>query len=542
MTPQINTLANDLSIFSPFSKGEKLKHHSGTNCVIYTRVSTKEQADNNMSLTTQKKACELYAAKCGYSISGHFGGTYESAKNDERSEFNRMLTFVKNIKQGISFIIVYSVDRFSRSGANAIFISQQLKKSGIIVISVTQPTDASTSSGSLQQNIQYIFSEYDNQLRREKTMAGVKEALLRGEWCQMPPLGYESVRRDGQRLIVINEKGKLLRNAFLWKANENLSNEEIKKRLIAMGLKITFQRVAGLLRNPFYCGLICQKALEGQIVEGKHEALISREIFLKVNGLLQKNNQGYIVKHDNDAIPLKNFMKCDNCGNSMPGYMVKAKKLWYYKCRTVGCCNNKSAKQIHHSFLNLLEPFRLSLTDKAAQMVKKEMVRAMSHHLEQRQSEELLIKNKLVEVQNRIDKLEERFILEEITKEQFVKFNDRFKQERLEINRQLEKSNSKVSNLDKAVQNLLAFSSDLPSLWTSSDYTGKLKLQHLVFPKGITYNKKTDECRTPEINPLFSYIAYLKRVLEQKKIGIKEENFNYSDLVASPGVEPESNV
>jgi len=80
---------------TPFARGNKSSHVKSGNCVIYTRVSTKEQADTNMSLTTQRKACEMYAQKQGYSILGHFGGTYESAKTDERKEFNNMLSFVK---------------------------------------------------------------------------------------------------------------------------------------------------------------------------------------------------------------------------------------------------------------------------------------------------------------------------------------------------------------------------------------------------------------------------------------------------------------
>ncbi len=207
-----------LELFRPFAKGSDAVRQYTNNCVIYTRVSTKEQADNNMSLTTQLKACELFAAKHQYSVLGQFGGTYESAKNDERTEFNRMLSFVRKSKEKVSFIIVYSVDRFSRSGANAIYITEQLKKQGVVVVAVTQPTDATTPSGSLQQNIQYIFSEYDNQLRREKCMAGTKEALLRGEWCGVLPTGYDKITREGKSLIIANQKGKLLKKAFLWKA------------------------------------------------------------------------------------------------------------------------------------------------------------------------------------------------------------------------------------------------------------------------------------------------------------------------------------
>ncbi len=531
-------LNDDLSVFNSFGRGKQSNSIRTNNCVIYTRVSTKEQADNNLSLTTQRKACELYAVKHGYSISGSFGGTYESAKNDERKEFNKMLAFVKKSREKISYIIVYSVDRFSRSGANAIYITEQLKKQGVSVVSVSQPTDANTSSGRLQQNIQYIFSEYDNQLRREKCMAGTKEALLRGDWCHKPPIGYSIVKKDGKRAIVVNESGKLIRKAFLWKANEKLSNEAIKIKLNALGLKLCHQRISAMFRNPFYCGIMTHVSLEGQVIEGNHEQLITKEIFLKVNGILLNNNQGYIVKHENEDVPLKNFLKCASCGQSMPGYIVKSKNLWYYKCRRVGCCNNKSAKKIHGSFLSLLEPFKLTLSSEASLLVKREIKRALSMQIKQKLSDEAAIKIKLTAINNRIDRLEERFILEEITKEQYLKFTEKYKQERVEVHQELEKCTQKVSNLDESIEKLLSFSSNLPSLWTSSDYTGKLNLQNLVFPKGIVYDKKNDECRTKEINPLFAYIAYLKQVLEDKKIGIAEIKFNYADLVAPPGVEP----
>ena len=165
---------SDTELFESFAKGKKHLLVSTSNCVIYTRVSTKEQADNNMSLDTQRKSCEQFAVKNAYTILGCFGGTYESAKTDERKEFSRMLSFVKKSREKITHIIVYSVDRFSRSGGNAIYLTEQLKKQGVMVHSVTQPTDSTTSSGSLQQNIQFIFSEYDKQLRREKCMAGIK--------------------------------------------------------------------------------------------------------------------------------------------------------------------------------------------------------------------------------------------------------------------------------------------------------------------------------------------------------------------------------
>ena len=86
-------------------------------------------------------------------IVGYFGGTYESAKTDDRKEFNRMLTFVKRSKN-VNYIIVYSYERFSRSGiAGASIADDLLKKYGVITLATTQELDPTTPSGSFQQKI-----------------------------------------------------------------------------------------------------------------------------------------------------------------------------------------------------------------------------------------------------------------------------------------------------------------------------------------------------------------------------------------------------
>ncbi|WP_230680379.1 recombinase family protein [Pontibacter rufus] len=130
----------------------------GKVAVIYTRVSTKEQAETNQSLETQLERCRLYAERHGYEVVETFGGTYESAKNDERKHFQLMLDFVKKSRHKVGYIIVYSHDRFSRSGSNAIYITDQLSQLGISVVAVTQPVDTMTASGKLQQGIQFLFS------------------------------------------------------------------------------------------------------------------------------------------------------------------------------------------------------------------------------------------------------------------------------------------------------------------------------------------------------------------------------------------------
>lgn len=373
-TIPLDSRSSETSIlFDQFGKGTRKTNVTTHNCVIYTRVSTKEQADNNMSLETQRKACEQYAAKQGHIIMVYFGGTYESAKTDERKQFNAMLAFVKKSKQKISAIIVYSVDRFSRSGGNAIYITEQLKKQGIVVTSVTQPTDATTASGSLQQNIQFIFSEYDKQLRREKCMAGMKEKLLSGGWVGRPPLGYDIIHRDGKKEIVLNAKGKLIRKAFGWRA-QGMSNEDVRLKLVAYGWKVANQRVSDFLRNPFYCGLIAHSALEGKLIDGNHEKAVPKDLFLQVNGLLAKNAHGYSLKPENEEVPLKKFVWCAECDKPLTGYRAKKNHQFYYKCSTVGCKCNRRAKDMHESFRKLLAPYCIQIAPVMKEVLERQMI------------------------------------------------------------------------------------------------------------------------------------------------------------------------
>lgn len=531
---------NNLVLFESFAKGKTKSTSKSLNCVIYTRVSSKEQADTNMSLETQRKYCEQFAQKSGFTIMGHFGGTYESAKTDERKEFNKMLALVKKSNQKISSIIVYSVDRFSRSGANAIYITEQLKKQGVSVHSVTQPTDSTTPSGSLQQNIQFIFSEYDNQLRREKCMTGVKEALLRGEWCNGLPLGYDSFKHNGKREIVVNEKGKLLRKAFLWKANEGASNAEIVERLQKLGWNIRHQRISNVFKNAFYCGLLSHNALEGQLVEGKHEKLVSKEVFLRANEIQSLNHHGYKNTEANDNIPLKRFLRCKDCSVFMRGYIVRKKKIHYYKCNTPGCKNNKSAKSLHKAFERILQPFTIITSEAEKELIRKQMI-AMVNEVQRDDidTNEILLKE-LQELNKQIDRLEERFITEEITKELYVKYTEKYKQDRVRIEQTLTKTESKGSNFEDKISLAIDLTLNLPVYWASADYSVKQKIQFMVFPEGITYNRQKDECRTLRINQAFLHVLRLKQELTQQKSGIAELNLDYAALVELEGVEPSS--
>lgn len=406
------------------------------NVVIYTRVSTKEQSDNNMSLETQRKTITDYVERTGRIILGSFGGTYESAKTDGRKEFMRMLDFIKKSKGSVNEIMVYALDRFSRTGGAAIKLATDLReKYGVIINAVTQPVDTSNPSGVLSQGMHLLFSEFDNKLRGQRVVAGLKAKFEAGIWSVKPPQGYDSVKINGERKLVVNEEGKLIANAFQWKI-DGLRNIEIVERLKALGLKkMNKMQVQRILSNPFYCGMIAHGMLNGKVIEGKHEKLISRNLFLKVNNILEQSTRINIAHNPDDMkLPLKVFLRCLECKQPLTGYKAKVKVRkgaepqyqYYYKCRTKGCCVNTNIKNVHIKFEELL----------ASISIKPELIDPILFQLEKtfddltadnRRKQEFL-KQQQNEIEKKLDTLKESYFIEkEMDKPTYEKFFDRIR-------------------------------------------------------------------------------------------------------------------
>tara|TARA_R110001592_G_scaffold45430_1_gene145160 strand:- start:12 stop:1619 length:1608 start_codon:yes stop_codon:yes gene_type:complete len=530
----------DLSVFNQFTVASKQNtHNKQGKGVIYTRVSTKEQADNNKSLETQKKYCEQLAIKSNIDIIEYFGGTYESAKSDERKEFTKMLSFVKRNKS-VSYIIVYSYDRFSRTGANGAYISEQLKKQGVVTISATQKVDIDSASGSFQQNLYYMFSQFDNELRRDKSVTGMQEKLRKGHWTWKPPFGYVNLNAgEGKEPnIVVNADGKLLRLAFKWKAEENISIEEIAKRLEKKGLSIPSKRLGEYFKNPFYCGILVSSIIPNEYIIGKHELLIPKTVFLKVNDILKQNNHGYKQNLDDENLPLRHFIKSTICKTPYTGYVVKKKGLYYYKNNRKGSKENKSAKLMHQKFKAFLSNYQLN--DKKYIEPFKDTIKYIFVEQHKEQIKEAEIQEKrLKEIENKLLRLEERYILEEeISKEQYDRFATQLRAEQQEIIKNLSKGGLILSNLEKVVEKALKYSLNLSNLWSYGTLEVKRGIQNLLFPEGILYDFKNDVYRTIRVNSIFNVIHSLSiELAENKKRGTT--NYMLSPaLVGPPGLEP----
>ena len=148
------------------------------------------------------------------------------------------------------------------------------------------------------------------------------------------------------------------------------------------------------------------------------------------------------------------------------------------------------------------------------------------------------LRNQIKEIEKKLECLEQRLIEEEIDRAMFDKYRGKLVSEKAEIEKQLGSNGNQVSNLEKCVDTTMTYASKLNTLWDVADYSKKQQLQFLVFPEGMYYDKRNEQCPAPRVNSVFLYITHLADVLRKNKSGNNGYKTDVVALVESIGVEP----
>jgi site-specific DNA recombinase len=321
-------------------------------CAIYTRKSTDEnlQLDFN-SLDAQREAGENYIASqkhtgwvCltdRYDDGGYSGGTIE------RPAFQRLMADVEAGK--VDCILVYKIDRLSRSLVDFARIMEVLERHNASLVSVTQHFNTTSSMGRLTLNILLSFAQFEREIISERTRDKIAASRRKGKWTGGPPvLGYNRVRdnrgsrlavneREADRVRAIFEKyletGSLLQTVrWLNKRGWTSKRFETFEGKVRGGRVFDKSAVQYLLTNVLYLGKIAYK---GQVYDGEHEAIVSEDLFGQVQAQLRMNRNG-TSRHTRNkyGAMLKGLVRCKACGCAMVHHFASRgnKRYRYYVC------------------------------------------------------------------------------------------------------------------------------------------------------------------------------------------------------------------
>ena len=307
-------------------------------CAVYCRKSTDENllTDFN-SLDAQREAAENYIASqrangwvclpTRYDDGGFSGG------NTNRPALQQLL---KDCENGlVDIILVYKIDRLSRSLTDFADLSKKFDEWGVQFVSVTQEINTATSAGRMMLNILVTFSQYEREVITERVRDKMAASRKKGKWVGgKVPFGYVV---DNKRLVVFEEEAKIVR-AIFQRFIEIQAPKLIAGELNAAGYRTRQgqpwrrDHIYRILNNHTYIGEVKYK---DAVCKGEQEAVVSREVWDRTREILKSN------RPDSDArdrlgiiAPLKGVLRCGHCGCAMmPTYSnCGNKRYYYYQC------------------------------------------------------------------------------------------------------------------------------------------------------------------------------------------------------------------
>jgi DNA invertase Pin-like site-specific DNA recombinase len=264
-------------------------------CAIYTRKSTDEGLEQSFnSLDAQREACEAYIKSQQHegwqAIATHYDDGNYSGGNMERPALKQIMADIEAGK--VNIIVVYKVDRLTRSLADFAKMVEHFDKHKVSFVSVTQHFNTTTSMGRLTLNVLLSFAQFEREVTGERIRDKIAASKKKGIWMGGKlPLGYKVVDR---KLIVEESEAVTVRRVFreflrlgsVLRLEEWLRTNNIKTK---RGYYFRPGSIYTMLRNPIYLGLIRHKA---EVHPGKHAGIIEQAIWEKVRSLLDQNIQG----------------------------------------------------------------------------------------------------------------------------------------------------------------------------------------------------------------------------------------------------------
>lgn len=319
-------------------KGQKIR------CAIYTRKSTEEGLEQDFNtLDAQREACEAYVMSQiheGWEVlsdlyddGGYSGGSME------RPALKQLMIDIEEGK--VDVVVVYKVDRLTRSLADFAKIVEILDDREASFVSVTQAFNTTTSMGRLTLNVLLSFAQFEREVTGERIRDKIAASKKKGMWMGGPlALGYDVKDR---KLIINSKEAETVRHIFrsyleigsvdtlvsTLKAQGVCSKVKTSKAgRVTGGLPISRGALYHMLQNPIYIGRIRHKQESHQ---GEHEAIIDSELWEAVQTLLKQNRQTRRVQSNSkEPSLLAGLIKDENGMALTPSHASKGGKRYRY--------------------------------------------------------------------------------------------------------------------------------------------------------------------------------------------------------------------
>jgi site-specific DNA recombinase len=476
--------------------------------VIYARVSSKEQEKEGFSIPAQLKLLKEYAAAQGFSIAQEYVDV-ETAKQTRRAAFGEMIDFLK-ARPAVRVLLAEKTDRLYRNLKDWVTIDEleveiHFPKEGVVLSRELR------SSEKFMHGIKVLMAKNYIDNLSEEARKGLLEKAEQGIWPTKTPLGYRNITGpDGKKVIAADPGvGPIISKLFEWYARGNISLKEVSKKAQADGLvfrksgaKVPVSTVHTILRNRLYTG---QFEWNGKVYQGKHEPLVSIELWERVQDVLdrrfaKKANRG---KHD---FAFSALIACHACGCAVVGEIKKERYVYYHctgyadKCQgNPATCRRRYVREeaLEQQFTEMLG--RLKFDDEVLEWVRDAL---HASHADERREHEEAIKRHQAEYKRLQDRINAMYVdkLDGLVDAAFFeRMSNQWREEQNRCLREIERLQAADrSYMDEGVQ-LLELAQNAQRLFAKQEPREKRRLLNFLL-SNCTW--EDGEVAAPSANPL----------------------------------------
>ena len=477
---------------------------------LYPRVSTDDQVREGFSLDEQEKEMKKLCMYKNYQIYKVYREEGVSAKNMNRPKFQEMMQDLKDGK--INRIIVYKLDRLTRSIQDLEVICKLIEKYHCSLDSVSEEINTDTAMGVFFIRMTTILAQLEIERTSERTKFGLKGAAKNGHFCGKAPIGY---RKINKKLVIDDLESEVVKEIFDDYVN-GLSVCTTTKKLNnknALNRNWRTTTIDRMLSNYIYCGdyLYGKRAKNMKPIhlENICPAIIDKETFKMVQTQKERNLKNYTRKH---TYVYMQKIVCSKCNKIMGGSSSTSKNKptqIYYKCN---CCNTRiNEKKIEKPlmlFLNDMLDYYLLIDNNFKSFFNEDLNIEIDKY------------NKMLDKCNKkLKKIKEAYLDDLIDKDEFIT-------EEKAIKSQINDLELKLNHLNNANNNENN-KKDL-NLYYNLLQLEKMKYKSYYVRKNGLWNKLTKEQKSKLI---MKYIDSIEIERVKDEIVIKKININKKEIM-----------
>lgn len=513
----------------------------GRRAILYSRVSTTEQADRGYSLRDQQAQLESLCRQQQVEIVQSFVEDC-SAKTFERPEWKKLLAYVEKHRGKVDLILVVKWDRFSRNVHEAYSMLARLRKLGVEVQAIQQFLDFKVPESKIMLAIYLAQPEVDNDRRSLNTISGMRRSRKEGRWAGTAPYGYRFEQDLSKKpMLVINEpKATYVRNAFKRLAEGLTPTRTVFRDLAKNGMKLSYSSFHRMIENSVYYGVIYIPAFDNEPevwAKGLHTPLVSEEVWREANTVKSGKHRTKKLKYEriHPEIPLRRLLQCPDCLKPLTGSASRGRNgtaHYYYHCNRCGV--RFRAEVVHMAFITYLR--RLKVSDEIVISYKRMLEASVETLVKSKESKASTLRKELDEVEARLLRTSELFVEGELGRSEHDALLERYRSRKRVLSDELLQLDSSDTRAEQYLELGLKLLLHPDEYYQRADYTLKPRIVGSIIGESLVFDgeKFRTAVESTIAGSMSLRISNLERITKQKSL----ETSDLLHIVTRTGLEP----